>query len=78
VDLAYLRQRLLDMLAIPSPTGFTSELSRYMCEQLSELDIDYKLTRRGTIIACVPGRTRQSARCVVNHLDTIGAVVTEL
>jgi len=78
VDTEYLRQRLSDMLAIPSPTGFTSELSRYVCEQLTELGVAYNLTRRGTIIARIPGRDTHSARAVVNHLDTIGAVVTGL
>lgn len=31
IDSEYLRRRLLDMLAIPSPTGFTNEISRYVC-----------------------------------------------
>ena len=78
VDTDYLTQRLLEMLAIPSPTGFTDELSRYICDQLSRLDIDYQLTRRGTIIAQLPGHHRNMARTVANHLDTIGATVTEL
>lgn len=77
-DRAYLRQRLLEMLAVPSPTGFTNELSRYVCTELGKIGIDHELTRRGTIIAHVPGKDHQSSRAVVNHLDTIGAVVTEL
>ena len=78
LDTDYLCQRLAEMLEIPSPTGFTEELSRYLCEQLSALDIDYELTRRGTIIARIKGTDRSVARAVVNHIDTIGAVVTEL
>ena len=78
LDPDYLRARLLDMLAIPSPTGFTNELSRYVCNELAALDIDYELTRRGTIIAVLPGAQRSLARAAVNHIDTIGAVVGEL
>lgn len=78
LDLDYLQARLLEMLAIPSPTGFTNELSHYVCRELSRLDIDFDLTRRGTIIARLPGKRRDLARAAVNHIDTIGAVVGEL
>jgi len=78
IDEAYLRQRLLEMLAIPSPTGFTNELSRYLCGELEQLGVEHKITRRGTIIALIPGAERGKCRAVANHLDTIGAVVTEL
>ncbi len=78
LDADYLRNRLLEMLAIPSPTGFTNELSRYVCNELTALDIAYELTRRGTIIAHLPGIERSQARAAVNHIDTIGAVVNEL
>lgn len=78
LDRDYLRQRLLEMLAIPSPTGFTDEISRYVCKELKQLGVDHELTRRGTIIAHVPGSEHGRSRAVVNHLDTIGAVVTEL
>lgn len=76
VDGDYLCERLLEMLAIPSPTGLTSEISRYVCARLDELQVPYELTRRGTIVARLPGRTRGVARAIVNHLDTIGAVVS--
>jgi len=78
IDCAYLRRCLLEMLAIPSPTGFTSEISRYVCGELARLQIEYRLTRRGTIVARIPGRAGGVARAVANHLDTIGAVVTSL
>ena len=77
-DSEFLRNRLLEMLAIPSPTGFTDELSRYICRQLDRLNVRYQLTRRGTIIAKIIGDNTQIARAVVNHLDTIGATVTTL
>jgi peptidase M42 family hydrolase len=77
-DRDYLGRRLLEMLAIPSPTGFTNEISRYVCGELEQLGIDYELSRRGTIIARVPGVEASRSRAVVNHLDTIGATVTGL
>lgn len=44
-DVPYLRQVLLEMLAIPSPTGFTDTIVRYVAERLDEMDIPYELTR---------------------------------
>lgn len=74
-DLSYLHKVLLEMLAIPSPTGFTDTLVRYVAEHLEELDLDYELTRRGTIRATLPGRQNSPDRAISVHLDTIGAVV---
>ncbi|PKF70066.1 osmoprotectant NAGGN system M42 family peptidase [Pseudomonas fluvialis] len=77
-DLDYLRRVLLEMLAIPSPTGFTDTLVRYVAERLDELGIPYELTRRGTIRATLKGRLSSPDRAVSAHLDTIGASVREI
>ena len=44
-DLDYLKRVLLEMLAIPSPTGFTDTIVRYVAERLDELGIPFELTR---------------------------------
>jgi len=66
---------LLDLLAIPSPCGFTDEIVHYICQQLSALAVEYELTRRGTIRARLPGKNHHIARAVVTHIDSIGAMV---
>ena len=55
-DLNYMQRVLLEMLAIPSPTGFTDTIVRYVAERLTELGIPFELTRRGTIRATLKGR----------------------
>ncbi len=77
-DLTYLRQVLLELLAIPSPTGFTDTVVRYVAERLEELGIPFELTRRGTIRATLKGRQSSPDRAVSAHLDTIGAIVREI
>ncbi|WP_271411083.1 osmoprotectant NAGGN system M42 family peptidase [Pseudomonas sp. Q1-7] len=77
-DLAYLQKVLLEMLAIPSPTGFTDTIVRYVAERLDEIGIPYELTRRGTIRATLKGRQNSPDRAVSAHLDTIGAIVREV
>ncbi len=78
IDTAYLQQTLLEMLAIPSPAGFTDEIVHYTVGHLQELDIPFELTRRGTIRATLRGAGDGHARAVVNHLDTLGAMVREI
>lgn len=75
IDNHRMQQTLLELLAIPSPSGFTDEIVHYVGQRLSELHIPYDLTRRGTIRARLAGRDRGPARAIVNHVDTIGAMV---
>ncbi|MCF6753239.1 osmoprotectant NAGGN system M42 family peptidase [Pseudomonas stutzeri] len=77
-DLNYLQRVLLEMLAIPSPTGFTDTIVRYVAERLQELGVPFELTRRGTIRATLKGRRDSPDRAVAAHLDTIGAIVREI
>lgn len=77
-DLDYLKRVLLEMLAIPSPTGFTDTIVRYVAERLDELGIPFELTRRGTIRATLKGRQSSPDRAVSAHLDTIGASVRQV
>ena len=77
-DLGYLQRVLLEMLAIPSPTGFTDTIVRYVAERLEEIGIPFELTRRGTIRATLKGRKPSPDRAVSAHLDTIGASVREI
>lgn len=75
VDSRYIRRVLLDLLAIPSPSGFTDEVVHYVAGQLEELKVPFEMTRRGTIRAVLDGEAACPARAVVSHLDTIGAMV---
>ncbi|HYF60288.1 MAG TPA: osmoprotectant NAGGN system M42 family peptidase [Burkholderiaceae bacterium] len=83
IDEAFLRTTLLELLSIPSPTGFTDEIVHYVGQRLDALDIFYELTRRGTIRAILrrtlPERRKDPPACaVVSHLDTLGAMVREI
>ena len=55
IDNDYIRQILLELLAIPSPVGFTDEVVHYTGHKLRELGIPFELTRRGAIRATIKG-----------------------
>jgi peptidase M42 family hydrolase len=78
IDMGYLREMLVRLLEIPSPTGYTDRIVHFACNELQKLDIPFELTRRGAIRADLAGRTSSLDRAVVAHLDTIGAMVREL
>ena len=77
-DMDYVRRILLELLAIPSPAGFTDEAVRYTCNELERLGIPFEMTRRGGIRADLKGRIYSPDRSIVAHLDTLGAMVSGL
>lgn len=78
IDMEYLVNSLAEMLAIPSPAGYTDSIVHYMADTLDHLEIEYELTRRGAIRATIPGKVSSPDRAVVAHLDTLGAMVKNL
>lgn len=78
IDTDYLKAQLLELLNIPSPTGYTDTIVRYVCTELEDLGVEYDLTRRGAIRARLSGRQTSGARAVVSHVDTLGAQVKAL
>jgi peptidase M42 family hydrolase len=77
-DHAYITDMLAKLLAIPSPAGYTENISRFVCEELERMGLHAELTRRGAIRATLPGRLQAPKRAIVTHLDTLGAIVTRL
>src|SRR3954462_5117107 len=75
IDTDYLKAQLEARLSIPSPTGYTDTIVRYVSEELARLGIPYSVTRRGAILALYRGRDMEGARAIVSHLDTLGATV---
>jgi peptidase M42 family hydrolase len=77
-DGARIVERLLELLDISSPSGFTDAIVHHVCGQLSALGIKHELTRRGAIRATIPGHTQAPSRGIIAHLDTLGALVRRL
>jgi peptidase M42 family hydrolase len=78
IDLDYVMQFLLRLLEVPSPTGYTDRVVRFVGEELERLGIEFELTRRGGIRATLKGRQESPDRALVAHVDTLGAMVRAL
>lgn len=75
IDEQYLRQTLVELLAIHSPTGMTDVAVSYVCSRLEALGIPFELTRRGAVRADIKGERASPDRALVSHVDTLGAVI---
>ena len=80
IDMDYVQRVMLELLAIPSPSGRTDHVMQLIGGELRTLGIDFEVTRRGSILAELASGTRDTAadRAVVVHADTIGCMVREL
>ncbi|MGH6949097.1 MAG: osmoprotectant NAGGN system M42 family peptidase [Kiloniellales bacterium] len=78
VDLDYIRDVMLRLMEIPSPTGYTDLIVHAACDELENLEVEHELTRRGAIRATLKGNRASPDRAVVAHLDTLGAMVKGL
>lgn len=78
IDEAWTRDLLIRLLLTPSPTGRTDQIMQLLGETLTDLRIDFELTRRGALLATLPGARRSPSRAVVVHSDTIGMAVRRL
>lgn len=75
IDSDYLAKTLDKLLSIPSPTGYTDTVVRFVANEISSFGLTVELTRRGAIRAVRPGGTPLGARALVAHVDTLGAQV---
>jgi peptidase M42 family hydrolase len=78
IDTDWMREVLLDLLRIPSPTGRTDAVMQYVGERLEEIGLPFELTRRGAMIGTLDAGNGGLARTIVVHTDTIGCMVSGL
>ncbi|BBO66103.1 hypothetical protein DSCA_00330 [Desulfosarcina alkanivorans] len=79
IDSGYLKQTLIELLNIHSPSGYTDQIVHYVGQELQNLGIAHNVTRRGAIRATLKGRIRDTLdRAVAVHLDTLGAMVRKV
>ena len=79
-QMEYLKQQLLAVLAIDSPTGHTAAAAQYVLGQYRALGFSPVLTNKGGVLVCVnegcPGG--EGGLLLEAHLDTLGAMVAEI
>jgi peptidase M42 family hydrolase len=78
VDQEWMTDLLLRLLRTPSPSGRTDAVMSLIGDTLVEIGLPFELTRRGAMVAELPGRSEAIDRAMVVHADTIGCMVKAL
>lgn len=77
-DRAWMVNTLLALLQTPSPTGRTDSVMQVIGEIFDGFGVPFSLTRRGALIAELPGESVTTDRALVVHADTVGCMVRGL
>ena len=78
IDMDYVTDVLLRLLACPSPSGHTDDVMRLLGSEIDALGMRSQMTRRGSLVADFDGEEGNPDRAVVVHADTVGCMVKEL
>lgn len=74
----YIIETTRKLLAIPSPSGFTHKAAAFVKEELEAMGYEPKLTNKGAVLVKLGGREEENAVLLAAHMDTLGAMVTEI
>ena len=79
VDTTYLTKFLVDLLNIPSPTGFAEPAIAFVEKELSQFSqLQLTRTRKGALVAKWEVESAKEPVALTAHVDTLGAVVKEI
>ena len=77
IDLQYCTSTLLELLRIPSPSGFTSKAVSFVEAELTALGVAHYRTPKGALVWTLSGKSG-GVRSVASHIDTLGAMIKEV
>ena len=66
------------LLAVDSPSGFTSMAAKWVQESFSKLGFSAVITRKGGVIIDLGGKNAEDGLLLEAHADTLGAMVAEI
>lgn len=63
---------------IPSPSGDTNNIINVACEEFLSLNMESKLTNKGSLITSIKGKNDEEELTISAHVDTLGLMVKEI
>lgn len=74
----YILEETKKILAVDSPTGYTTEAAQYVMDAYEALGYHPVKTVKGGVLVEIGGRDDQDAILLEAHMDTLGAMVCEI
>jgi len=68
----------LKLISIPSPSGYTRDVARWLEQTFSDMGYRSELTRKGGLIVHLSETGDQEAVMLQAHIDTLGGMVAEI
>jgi len=78
LNLNYIIDQLIKLCTTPSPTGDTQVIIDYLQEEFARLGLACRRTNKGGLVATLVGQDDERQRVLSGHVDTLGAMVSEL
>lgn len=78
ISTEYLTKTLVDLLNTPSPTGDTEYAVSFVQQELEYMGVTTQLTTKGALIATLDGLKSDQPRAMTAHVDTLGAIVSQV
>ena len=78
IDLGFLATFLEDLLNTPSPTGDSEWAVNFVAQELEGLGAEVAKTPKGAAVAKFKGSKKGEPRAVTAHVDTLGAMVSQI
>ena len=66
------------LLAIDSPSGFTREAAKWVCDQFRHLGFQAEITAKGGVLVDLGGSDARDALLLEAHTDTLGGMVAQI
>ena len=63
------------LIEIPSPTGYTREVTEYIVKEVRNMGYEAVRTNKGGVIVTLKGKDDTKHRVITAHVDTLGAIV---
>ena len=78
IDTQAMTDFLVELLAIPSPTGFHEDAIAFCQTAFSAFPISISKTNKGALLATWEGDSVSAPRALTAHVDTLGALVEKI
>jgi putative aminopeptidase FrvX len=78
LDLGYIVDQLVRLCTTPSPTGDTKAIIGYLEQEFGRLGLTTQVTNKGGLLAALTGTDDERQRVLSGHVDTLGAMVSEI
>ncbi len=74
----YIMKVTQELLAVPSPSGFTKKAAEFVCGELRKMGYEPDLTGKGAVLCCIGGEDDSDSVLLAAHMDTLGGMVAQI